>query len=62
MRRTTGHPRGIRWTLFSTLEDLDSADDLALLPHNHSHMQEKTSLLIKYAYQMVTPLALSLSR
>ncbi|KAL9980638.1 hypothetical protein ACROYT_G009248 [Oculina patagonica] len=53
MRRTTeDHPRGIRWTLFSTLEDLDFADDLALLSHTHSHMQEKTSLLSEYAHQV----------
>ena len=32
MRRTTeDQPRGIRWTLFVTLEDLDFADGLALL-------------------------------
>ena len=43
LRRTTeDQPRGIRWTLFYTLEDLDLADDLALLSHAHQHMQEKT--------------------
>ena len=32
MRQTTSDRlRGIRWTLFSTLEDLDFADDLALV-------------------------------
>ncbi|RUS68725.1 hypothetical protein EGW08_023513 [Elysia chlorotica] len=42
MRRTTeDKPRGIRWNLFSTLEDLDFADDLALISHTHNHMQEK---------------------
>jgi len=53
MRCTTeDHPRGIRWTLFSTLEDLDFTEDSALLSHTHSHMQEKTSLLSKYAHQV----------
>ena len=46
MRRTTSDAaRGIRWTLFSTLEDLDFADDLALLSHTKAHIQEKTSKL-----------------
>ena len=36
MRHTTeDQPRGIRWTLFDMLEDLDFADDLALLSHTH---------------------------
>jgi len=29
--------------LWSQLDDLDFADDLALLSHNHQQMQEKTS-------------------
>ena len=32
---------GIRWTPFTTLEDLDFADELALLSHTHQDMQEK---------------------
>ena len=53
MRQTTAdQPRGIRWTLFSTLEDLDFADDLALLSHTHQQMQEKTSRLNMYAQQV----------
>ena len=36
---------GIRWTLFTSLEDLDYADDLALLSHLEAHMQSKTSRL-----------------
>ena len=36
MRQTTSdQPRGIRWTLLSTHEDLDFADDLALVSHTH---------------------------
>ena len=44
--------RGIRWTIFSTLEDLDFADDLALVSHTHQHMQEKTSHLGCFAQQV----------
>ena len=53
MRRTTeNQARGIRWTLLSTLEDLDFADDLALVSHNHQHMQEKTSRLSTFSQQV----------
>jgi hypothetical protein len=53
MRRTTEHQStGIRWTLFSSLEDLDFADDLALVSHTHQHIQEKTSRLNRYAQQI----------
>jgi len=42
LRQTTADtPRGIRWGTFSTWEDLDFADDLALLSHTHQHIQEK---------------------
>ena len=41
MQRTTeNQPRGIRWTLFNTLEDLDFADDLALLSQTGWRHQE----------------------
>ena len=53
MRRTTeNQPRDIRWTVFDTLEDLDFADDLALLSHTHQHMQEKKCRLGKFAQQV----------
>ena len=39
-------------TLFDTLEDLDFADDLALLSHTHQHMQEKTRRLNKLDQQV----------
>ena len=53
MRKTTSdRVRGIRWTLLSTLEDLDFADDLALLSHTHQHMQEKTTRLGMFAQQV----------
>lgn len=41
MRRTTED----KPTLFSQLEDLDVADDVALFSRTHQHMQEKTSRL-----------------
>ena len=44
-------PRGIQWTLFSHLEDLDFADDLAVLSSNYTHLQEKTERLNQYAKQ-----------
>ena len=53
MRQTTSdRPRGIRWTLFSNLEDLVFADDLTLVSHTHQHMQEKTSRLSMFAQQV----------
>ena len=53
MRNTTeDEARGIRWDLFSKLEDLDFADDLALLSHTHQHIQEKTERLNKFGNQV----------
>ena len=53
MQQTTSdRTRGIRWTLFFTLEDLDFADDLALVSHTHQHMQEKTTCLSMFARQV----------
>ena len=52
MRKTTAdRPRGIQWTLFSQLEDLDFADDLAVLSSTHVHLQEKTNRLNMFAIQ-----------
>ena len=52
MRKTTSDkPRGIQWNLFSHLEDLDFADDLAILSTNCSNLQEKTARLETYAKQ-----------
>ena len=46
---TEGERRGIRWTMTmaatTTLEDLDFADDIALLSHRHQDMQEKTDAM-----------------
>ena len=44
-RSTEGRNNGIQWTLVSQLNDLDFADDIALLSHNHRQMQEKTNIL-----------------
>jgi hypothetical protein len=43
--KTSTHQRrnGIQWTLWDQLDDLDFADDLALLSHTQQQMQEKTS-------------------
>ena len=50
MRNTTkDKKRGIQWTLLTTLEDLDFADDLALLATSNSHQQEKTDRLDHYS-------------
>ncbi|KAL9954136.1 hypothetical protein ACROYT_G041634 [Oculina patagonica] len=49
MRRTTaGKKRGIQWTLTTTLEDLDFAEDIGLLSNRHNDNQEnvrKTKLM-----------------
>ncbi|XP_073670211.1 uncharacterized protein [Paramisgurnus dabryanus] len=53
MRRTTEkQTSGLRWTLSYTLEDLDFADDLALISHTHQHIQEKTYRINTYAEQI----------
>ena len=52
MRGTTEqHPDGIQWTLTTRLEDLDFADDIALLSHNHRSMQSKLTRLAKISMQ-----------
>ena len=53
MRQTTDGPRdGIQWTLWTQLDDLDFADDLALLSHNHQQMQNKTTSPASHASQV----------
>ena len=42
---TTGRNNGIQLTPWTQLDDLDFADELALLSHNHSQMQDKTICL-----------------
>ena len=46
MRRTTdGNLTGIRWKFTSKLEDLDFADDVALMSSTRQHMQNKSKKL-----------------
>ncbi|KAK7095834.1 hypothetical protein V1264_005198 [Littorina saxatilis] len=43
MKASTAQKRnGIQWTLWTQLDDLDFADDVALLSHTQQQMQEKT--------------------
>ncbi|GFR67303.1 endonuclease-reverse transcriptase [Elysia marginata] len=41
--------QGFQWTITSTLEDLDYADDLGLLSHRHQDIQQKTKDLCETA-------------
>lgn len=43
MREATRVKRGIRWGLMDRLEDLDFADDIALLSESRKEMQDKTN-------------------
>ena len=46
MKTTTeGSRTGLQWTLLSQLHDLDFADNLALLSHNHRQTQDKVHSL-----------------
>ena len=46
MKTTTADSKnGIQWTMETQLDDLDFADDLALLSHNYTQMQDKTTQL-----------------
>ena len=44
--------RGLRWTPFTILEDLDFAEDLALFSHTRQHIQEKTNRLSMFSNQV----------
>ena len=48
MRKTTRRKRGIQWGL-DTMEDLDFADDLALLSTSRRNLQQKTNELEVHA-------------
>ncbi|XP_076442804.1 uncharacterized protein LOC143281480 [Babylonia areolata] len=53
MKTSTADRRnGIQWTLLDQLDDLDFADDLALLSHNHQKMQDKTTELAATSSQV----------
>jgi hypothetical protein len=47
----TNGKSGIRWTLTSTLEDLDYADDITLLSSRQSDMQEKVDKITNTSLQ-----------
>ena len=50
MKKTTaGIKTGIRWNFTSKLEDLDFADDIALMSSCYTHMQTKTRQLNQFA-------------
>ena len=52
MRQTTADkPRGIPWTPFTYIEDLDFANDVAALCTNTTHLQKKTDRLNKFSNQ-----------
>lgn len=49
MRETTKEGRtGIQWTLMDMCDDLDFADDLALLSHSINQITEKTACRTGY--------------
>ena len=45
-------PGAHEWTLWKQLDDLDFADDIALLAHTYQQMQEKTTQLEKLAAKL----------
>ncbi|KAK2193196.1 hypothetical protein NP493_14g07058 [Ridgeia piscesae] len=50
MKKTTTNRRnGIHWTPWSQLEDLDFADDLALLSHSHQQIQKTKHRAAKHS-------------
>ena len=51
-RATEDARRGIRWTPFTQLEDLDYADDIAALSHTAAHIQQKTDRIAEYGEQI----------
>ena len=52
MRKCTDAGLGIKWTENNTLEDLDFADDLALISSTHLNTQEKTDRLQHFSNQI----------
>ncbi|XP_043922942.1 uncharacterized protein LOC122798228, partial [Protopterus annectens] len=51
-KSTAGQKNGIQWTLWNQLEDLDYADDLALISHSQQQMQNKTNLVAVTALEV----------
>ena len=53
MKKTTeDKKRGHKWGLMGNLEDLDFAEDLALISETIKHLQDKTNRLVNYAGQV----------
>ena len=53
MKQSTSQNRnGIRWTSQSQLDDVDFADDLALLSHTQQQMQEKTNTVAEHSARL----------
>ena len=53
MKSATSQRRnGIQWTLWEQLDDLDFADDLALLSHSQQQMQDKTNVVAALSSQV----------
>jgi len=53
MRQTSrGAPRGRKWTLTDPLEDLNFADDSALLAHRHQDLESKTQELATNGFKI----------
>ena len=46
---TAGMKTGIQWSLMNQLDDLDFADDIALLSHSSEQMQTKTNRLNSFS-------------
>ena len=49
MRHTNNRRRGLRWKLTTVIEDLDYADDVALISSRFADLQEKTDRLVATA-------------
>ena len=49
---TKGKGNGMQWTLLTQLDDLDFADDIALMFHSHRQMQHKTTYLARISAQV----------
>ena len=49
---TKGKRNGIQWKILTQLDDLDFADDLALMSHSHWQMQDKTTDLARISAQV----------
>jgi hypothetical protein len=49
---TEGKRNGIQWTMWQQLDDLDFANDIALISSTQQQMQEKTSLLAETSIKL----------